>query len=180
MLTTEVENFPSTRTGSWAHLLIDSIRQQALRFGTTVISPSVTQVELKGDVKNILLGEGGPLRAKSVIIATGATALSLGLESEGWLLRHSVSTCAPCDAYLCKDCDVVVVDGGDSSIEEALLLAKLGARVTVIHRREQLRASHIMQQRALASDSISFAWNGNATVHDILGSTPRSQCDSDP
>lgn len=167
MLTTEVENFPGHPDGIIGPVLIESMRQQALGFGTTLISQTVTEVDFSAGAKRIVLGSREELRANAVIVATGATALTLGLDAERRLMGHGVSTCATCDGYFYRGREVVVVGGGDSALEESLLLAKLGARVTVVHRRNELRASHIMQQRAFESDRISFAWN--SIVDDILG-----------
>jgi thioredoxin reductase (NADPH) len=167
MLTTEVENFPGHPDGIMGPVLIDAMRQQALGFGTKLISETVTEVDFTADAKRVVLGSKEELRANAVIVATGAKALTLGLDTEQRLTGHGVSTCATCDGYFYRDCDVVVVGGGDSALEEALLLAKLGARVKVVHRRDELRASHIMQQRAFESDRISFVWN--TIVEDILG-----------
>lgn len=167
MLTTEVENFPGHPDGIMGPQLIEAMRQQALRFGTTLISDTVTGVDFTAGEKRLAFGTHLELRANAVVVATGAKALTLGLDAEGRLMGHGVSTCATCDGYFYRGRDVVVVGGGDSAVEEALLLAKLGARVTVVHRRDELRASHIMQQRAFGSDRIAFAWT--STVHDILG-----------
>lgn len=167
MLTTEVENFPGHPDGIMGPLLIAHIRKQALRFGVRVISRTVTGVEVEGGDKWVTLGSGGEVHARAMIIATGAAALTLGLDAESRLLGRGVSTCATCDGYFYRGRDVVVVGGGDSALEEALLLTKLGARVTLVRRRNELRASYIMQHRARQTEAISFVWN--CTVDEIRG-----------
>lgn len=167
MLTTEVENFPGHPDGIMGPMLIAHIRKQAVGFGVRVISHTVTGVEVDGEDKSVTLGSGEQVHARAIIVATGATALTLGLDAESRLLGRGVSTCATCDGYFYRGRDVVVVGGGDSALEEALLLTKLGARVTLVHRRNKLRASYIMQQRARQAEAIFFAWN--RTVHEIRG-----------
>lgn len=167
MLTTEVENFPGHPDGIMGPVLIAHIRKQALRFGVTVVSRTVTGVELDGADKWVTLGSGAQVHTRAIIVATGASALKLGLDAESRLLGRGVSTCATCDGYFYRGRDVVVVGGGDSALEEALLLTKLGARVTVVHRRNELRAAYIMQHRARQAEGISFALS--STVEEIRG-----------
>ena len=170
MLTTEVENFPGFPEGIMGPDLMANFRAQAERFGAELVTAKASRVDLTERPFRIWVGdtEGDPTyTARSVIVSTGAQALMLGLEAESRLLGHGLSTCATCDGFFFRDQDIAVVGGGDSAVEEALFLARFGRTVTVIHRRDQLRASKIMQDRAFANDKISFRWN--SVVEDILG-----------
>jgi thioredoxin reductase (NADPH) len=166
MLTTEVENFPGFPTGIMGPELMDNMRKQAERFGAEFITDDVTRVDLTGDVKRVWVGEQ-EYAAHTAIISTGARANWLGLPNEQRLIGRGASSCATCDGFFFRDQDIAVVGGGDSAMEEATFLTKFAKSVTVVHRRDALRASKIMQDRALANDKISFAWN--AAVTDVLG-----------
>ncbi len=170
MLTTEVENFPGFPDGVMGPELMSSFRAQAARFGAEILTAKVTRLDLSAQPFGVWVGgdDGEPTyRARSVIIATGASSLMLGLESERRLLGHGLSTCATCDGFFFRDQDICVVGGGDSALEEAMFLSRFARTVTVIHRREELRASRIMQDRAMANEKISFLWNN--VVEDIVG-----------
>ncbi len=158
MLTTMVENFPGYRDGVMGPDLIAELRTQAERFGTEIISGDVTAVELGARPITVRLGDRVE-ETKALIIATGASARLLGLPSERALMGHGVSTCATCDGYFFRDKPIVMVGGGDSAMEEAIFLTKFASQVTVLHRREQLRASKIMQEKAFANPKIVFEWN---------------------
>jgi thioredoxin reductase (NADPH) len=166
MTTTEVENFPGFRDGIMGPDLMDNMRAQAARFGAELVTDDVTEVDLTGPVKIVHVGDE-VYRARAVIIATGSKYRYLGLENESRLLGHGVSACATCDGFFFRDQDIAVVGGGDSAIEEATFLTKFARSVTVVHRRDSLRASKIMQDRAFANDKISFRWN--AEVVDVVG-----------
>jgi len=159
MNTTEVENFPGFRDGIMGPQLMDEMRAQAERFGAELVSDDVTQVDLTGDVKVVTDGAGTEHRARAVILATGSGYRKLGVEGEDRLSGHGVSWCATCDGFFFRDQHIAVVGGGDSALEEATFLSRFGSRVTLIHRRDELRASAIMQQRALADPKIDVAWN---------------------
>jgi len=167
MNTTEVENFPGFPEGIQGPELMDKFRAQAERFGAELLSEDVTEVRLHGDVKQVLLHDGTVYRAKSVILATGSAYRELGLPREKELSGHGVSWCATCDGFFFREQDIAVVGGGDSALEEATFLTRFARSVTVIHRRDSLRASKIMQERALANPKIRFAWNSE--VIDIHG-----------
>jgi thioredoxin reductase (NADPH) len=168
MLTTEVENFPGFPTGIMGPELMDNMRKQAERFGAEFVTDDVTRVDLTGDVKRVWVGET-EYAAQSAIISTGARANWLGLPNEQRLIGRGASSCATCDGFFFRDQDIVVVGGGDSAMEEATFLTKFAKSVTVVHRRDSLRASKIMQDRALANDKIRFAWS--SAVTDVLGDT---------
>ena len=170
MLTTDVENYPGFPEGIMGPELMASFRSQAERFGTEIRTEKVSRVDLSEQPFRIWVGdpEAEPTYlSRSVIVATGASALMLGLESERRLLGHGLSTCATCDGFFFRDQDIAVIGGGDSALEEAVFLTRFGRSVTIIHRRDELRASKIMQDRAFANDKISFLWN--STVSDIVG-----------
>jgi thioredoxin reductase (NADPH) len=167
MNTTEVENFPGFADGIMGPALMEQMRNQALRFGTEIITDDVVAVELTGDVKTVTLGSGATHQARAVILAMGSGYRELGLENEKRLSGRGVSWCATCDGFFFRDQHIAVVGGGDSAIEEATFLTKFAASVTVVHRRDELRASKIMADRAFANDKISFAWNSE--VVDVLG-----------
>jgi len=165
MLTTHVENYPGFVDGVLGPELMETMRKQAERFGTDMLGEDVTGVDFTRR-PFVVRTDDTRVEAQSVVIATGASAKMLGLPSETLLIGHGVSTCATCDGFFFKDRDVMVVGGGDSALEEALYLARLGRRVIVVHRREALRASKIMQDRAFAHPKIVFLWNKE--IVDIL------------
>lgn len=170
MLTTEVENFPGFEHGIQGPELMTTMRAQAARFGAAFRTAKVTSVQFSADPSegpHRLWIDDEELHARTVIVATGARAVMLGLENEARLLGHGVSTCATCDGFFFRGQHIAVVGGGDSALEEANFLTRFAAKVTVIHRRDSLRASKIMQDRALANPKIEFLWNH--TVEDLLG-----------
>lgn len=171
MLTTEVENFPGFPDGIMGPDLMINFRNQAARFGAELITDKVTRVDFSARPFKIWLGDPEvatpTYHAKAVIIATGAKALMLGLENETRLLGHGVSTCATCDGFFFRDQHIAVVGGGDSAVEEATFLTKFASKVTIVHRRDELRASKIMQERAKANERIEFLWN--SAVEEIIG-----------
>lgn len=166
MLTTEVENFPGFPEGIMGPELMMNFRAQAERFGTEFITEKVTEVDF--DQRPFVVKvRDTEYRAHSVIVSTGARSLWLGLEAEQRLIGHGLSSCATCDGFFFRGHHIAVVGGGDSAIEEATFLTKFADKVTIIHRREELRASKIMQERAFANPKIEFLWNH--TVTDLLG-----------
>ena len=167
MNTTEVENFPGFTDGIMGPELMEQMRGQAVRFGAELITDDVTSVDLSGDVKTVVDGSGGTHQARAVILATGSAYRELGLPSEKRLSGHGVSWCATCDGFFFRGQNIAVVGGGDSAIEEATFLTRFADSVTLIHRRDELRASKIMQERAFANEKLHFAWNSK--VVDILG-----------
>jgi len=168
MNTTEVENFPGFPGGIQGPDLMDAMRKQAERFGAELRAEDVTEVDLKADPKRVIV-EGETYLAHAVIIATGSRYRELGVPGEKKLSGHGVSWCATCDGFFFREQEIAVVGGGDSAMEEALFLTRFAKTVTVIHRRDELRASKIMQERAFANPKIKFRWNSE--VSEILGDT---------
>ena len=170
MLTTDVENFPGFPTGIMGPELMANFREQAARFGTEILTSKVSKVDLSQRPFKVWIGDSTTeptYLAESIIVSTGAQSLMLGLEAEKRLLGHGLSTCATCDGFFFRDQDIAVVGGGDSAVEEAMFLSRFAATVTIIHRRDELRASKIMQDRAHENPKIKFIWN--TVVEDILG-----------
>ncbi|WP_432044045.1 thioredoxin-disulfide reductase [Streptomyces cadmiisoli] len=168
--TTEVENFPGFPSGIMGPELMDNMRAQAERFGAELIPDDVVEVDLPGDVKTVTDSAGTVHRAKTVIVATGSQHRKLGLPGEDALSGRGVSYCATCDGFFFRDHHIVVVGGGDTAMEEATFLSRFAATVTVVHRRDTLRASKTMQDRAFADPKISFAWNTEvAEIHEDGG-----------
>ncbi|HET7343237.1 MAG TPA: thioredoxin-disulfide reductase [Methylomirabilota bacterium] len=169
MLTTLVENFPGFVDGVLGPDLMETMRKQAERFGTDMVAEDVTQVDF-GHRPFVVRSEAATHEGESVIIATGASARTLGVPGEAELMGRGVSTCATCDGFFFKDQDLMVVGGGDSAMEEALYLARLGRKVDVVHRRDTLRASKIMQERAAKNSKITFVWDSEVeSVADPAG-----------
>ncbi len=171
MLTTEVENFPGFVEGVMGPELMANFRAQAARFGAEYVTVKATRVELGRSPIEIWTGDPDAVepdyRTKALIIATGARSLMLGVPGEDRLLGHGVSTCATCDGFFFRGQPIAVVGGGDSALEEAIFLSKFASSVLIVHRRKELRASKIMQDRALANPKISFLWN--SVVEELLG-----------
>ena len=171
MLTTDVENYPGFPDGVMGPELMIKFREQAQRFGAEMLTDKVTKVDLSGPPHGVWVGDPAApeptYRAWAVIVSTGAQSLMLGLEAEERLIGHGLSTCATCDGFFFRDQHIAVVGGGDSAMEEATFLTRFASKVTVIHRRDELRASKIMQDRAFANDRIEFLWNN--VVTDIHG-----------
>ncbi len=169
MTTTEVENFPGFVSGVQGPDLMESMRAQAERFGAVVVYDDATRLDLVGEVKVVETGSGVTYRARAVILAMGSAYRKLGLPEEQRLSGHGVSWCATCDGFFFRDQEIVVVGGGDSAMEEALFLTRFASRVTVVHRRDEFRASRIMAQRVLEHPRIEVVWNSE--VAEILGET---------
>ena len=167
MNTTEVENFPGFPDGVMGPALMENMRAQAVKFGANLITDDVTVANLTGDIKTVIDSEGREYKAHSVILATGSSYRELGLENEKRLSGHGVSWCATCDGFFFRDQDIAVVGGGDSAVEEATFLTRFASSVTMIHRRDELRASKIMAERAHKDPKIKFAWNSE--VLDLQG-----------
>lgn len=166
--TTEVENYPGFAKGVMGPELMKEMRAQAERFGTEFLTGDVSAVNLKERPFTLTVDGEQTVQAKTVIIATGASAVHIGLPNEKRLIGHGVSTCATCDGFFFRGKELVVVGGGDSAMEEANFLTKFASKVSVVHRRDKLRASKIMQDRAMKNEKISFIWN--SVLEDVLGS----------
>ncbi|WP_182112545.1 MULTISPECIES: thioredoxin-disulfide reductase [unclassified Actinotalea] len=164
MNTTEVENFPGFVDGVMGPDLMENMRKQAERFGADVRYDDVVRADLVGPVKTVVTGNGDTFRARAVILATGSAYRELGLPDEKRLSGHGVSWCATCDGFFFRDQDVVVVGGGDSAVEEATFLTRFARTVTMVHRRDELRASKIMADRATSDPKIRFAWNSEVVA----------------
>jgi thioredoxin reductase (NADPH) len=167
MNTTDVENFPGFPEGVMGPDLMEQLRKQAERFGAELVTDDVTAVDLTGEIKVVTDGAGQQHEARAVIVATGSGYRELGLPNEKRLSGHGVSWCATCDGFFFRDQDIVVVGGGDTAMEEATFLTRFARSVTIVHRRDTLRASKIMQERAFANPKIRFAWNSE--VVDAIG-----------
>jgi len=167
MNTTDVENFPGFVEGVMGPDLMDSMRKQSERFGTKIITDDIVSMELSGDIKVLTDGSGNTLKAKAVILATGSAYKEIGLTNEKRLSGRGVSWCATCDGFFFREKVIAVVGGGDSAMEEANFLTRFASKVFVIHRRDSLRASKIMVERAHANPKIEFIWN--TEVIDVLG-----------
>lgn len=169
MTTTEVENYPGFRSGITGPELMEEMREQALRFGADLRMEDVESVSLEGSVKEITLAGGETHRARAVVLAMGAAPRYLGVPGEQELLGRGVSSCATCDGFFFKDQDIAVIGGGDSAMEEATFLTRFARSVTLVHRREEFRASKIMLERARSNDKITF--RTNAAVVAVEGTT---------
>ena len=167
MNTTEVENFPGFPEGIMGPELMTKMQEQAEKFGTEVLYQDVVELDLSGDVKKVTLGNGAVHEAESVIFATGSAPRKIGIEGEQRLSGHGVSYCATCDGFFFREQQIAVIGGGDSAMEEATFLTKFASKVYIVHRRDELRASKIMQDRAFANEKIEFVWNSE--VADVLG-----------
>lgn len=166
MNTTEVENFPGFEEGIMGPQLMENMRAQAVRFGAEILTDDVTEIKAEGDVKYVTDGSGNVYQARALILATGSGYRELGLPNEKKLSGHGVSWCATCDGFFFRDQDIAVVGGGDSALEEATFLTRFAKTVTLIHRRDELRGSKIMQERALTNEKIKIAWNSEvAAIH---------------
>jgi thioredoxin reductase (NADPH) len=167
MNTTDVENFPGFVDGIMGPDLMDNMRNQAKRFGAQLITDDIVKMDLSGEIKTLLDGSGNTIKARSVILAMGSAYREIGLANEKRLSGHGVSWCATCDGFFFRDQEIAVVGGGDSAVEEATFLTKFASKVVIIHRRDSLRASKIMADRAAANPKIEFLWN--TEVVDVLG-----------
>jgi thioredoxin reductase (NADPH) len=167
MNTTEVENFPGFTDGIMGPDLMDNMRKQAKRFGAELITDDVVEMDLKSEIKTVKDGSGNTVQAKAVVLATGSAYREIGLENEKRLSGRGVSWCATCDGFFFRDQTIAVVGGGDSAVEEANFLTKFASKVVLIHRRDSLRASKIMADRAANNPKIEMLWN--TEVIDVLG-----------
>jgi len=167
MNTTEVENFPGFTDGVMGPDLMDNMRKQAKRSGAELITDDIVEMDLAGDIKILKDGSGNTIQAKAVILAMGSAYKEIGLENEKRLSGRGVSWCATCDGFFFRDQEIAVVGGGDSAMEEANFLTKFASKVVLIHRRDSLRASKIMAERAQSNPKIKFVWNTEVT--DVLG-----------
>jgi thioredoxin reductase (NADPH) len=168
MNTTEVENFPGFTDGVMGPDLMDSMRRQAERFGTTLVTDDIVEMDLSVPVKTLIDGSGNEIKSRVVILAMGSAFREIGILNEKRLSGKGVSWCATCDGFFFRDQVIAVVGGGDSAVEEATFLTRFASKVVLIHRRDNLRASKIMAERALANSKIEFLWNHE--VIDVLGS----------
>ena len=164
MNTTDVENFPGFPEGVQGPELMEKIQSQAERFGTKVLYNDVTELDLEGDVKRVTDADGTVHEAKTVVFATGSAYRKLGIADEDRLSGHGVSWCATCDGFFFREKTIAVIGGGDSAMEEANFLTRFASKVYVIHRRDSLKASKIMQQRAFDNEKIEFIWNAEVTA----------------
>jgi thioredoxin reductase (NADPH) len=170
MNTTEVENYPGYTDGIMGPELMDQMRGQAERFGAELIPDDVTAIDFSGEIKTVTDSAGTEYRARAVIVATGSAYRALGLPREEELSGRGVSYCATCDGFFFRNQDIAVVGGGDTAMEEATFLSRFANSVTVVHRRDALRASKAMQERAFADPKISFAWDSEVeTIHEKDG-----------
>jgi len=167
MNTTDVENFPGWPDGIMGPELMDKLRAQAERFGAELVADDIVAVDLTGDIKKVTQTDGTEHLAHAVVLATGSGYRKLGIDGEDRLSGHGVSWCATCDGFFFREQNIVVVGGGDSALEEATFLTRFASKVTLVHRRDELRASKIMQDRAFANDKLEFAWNSE--VAEIVG-----------
>jgi thioredoxin reductase (NADPH) len=165
--TTEVENYPGFAKGIMGPDLMKEMRAQAERFGTEFLTADVTAVDFQHQPFMITVDAEHTIRTRAVIIATGASAVQIGIKNEARLTGHGVSTCATCDGFFFKGKELIVVGGGDNAMEEAIFLTKFATKVSIVHRRDKLRASKIMQDRATKNEKITFVWN--SVVEDIIG-----------
>ncbi|WP_336660089.1 thioredoxin-disulfide reductase [Leucobacter sp. USHLN153] len=181
MNTTEVENFPGFPEGVQGPDLMQKMQEQAEKFGTEVIYDDITEVDFSGEIKRVTAGDGSVHEAHTVIYATGSAYRKLGISDEDRLSGHGVSWCATCDGFFFREKTIAVVGGGDSAMEEATFLTRFADKVYVIHRREELKASKIMQQRAFDNEKIEFVWNSEvAAIHgdaQVTGVTLRDTTD---
>ena len=173
MNTTEVENFPGFAEGIMGPDLMENMQKQAEKFGAIIEWDDATELQLEGPVKTIVTGGGETITARAVILATGSAYREIGLEDEKRLSGRGVSWCATCDGFFFRDQNIVVVGGGDSAMEEATFLTRFASKVTIVHRRDELRASKIMAQRALEDPKIEFAWNS-----EVVGITGEDKVES--
>lgn len=170
MNTTDVENFPGFSDGIMGPELMDQMRAQAERFGAELIPDDVTSVDLSGDIKTVTDSEGKVHRAKTIIVSTGSQHRKLGLPNEDELSGRGISYCATCDGFFFREQDIAVIGGGDTAMEEATFLSRFAKSVTIVHRRDSLRASKAMQERAFADPKISFAWDSEVKeIHEKDG-----------
>jgi thioredoxin reductase (NADPH) len=167
MNTTEVENFPGFTDGVMGPDLMDNMRKQAKRFGAELVTDDIVEMDLAGEIKVLKDGSGNTIKAKAVILAMGSAYKEIGLENEKRLSGRGVSWCATCDGFFFREQEIAVVGGGDSAMEEANFLTKFASKVVLIHRRDSLRASKIMAERAQNNPKIEFLWNTEVT--DVLG-----------
>ena len=163
MNTTDVENFPGFPEGIMGPDLMEKLREQAEKFGATLIADDIVEVSLDTPIKTVSLADGTSYQSRTVILAMGSGYRKLGVEGEDALSGRGVSWCATCDGFFFREKSIAVVGGGDSAIEEAIFLTRFGRKVTLIHRRDELRASKIMAERALANEKIDFAWNSEVS-----------------